>query len=57
MGLDLLGAELAPLTKYHVPILLDLDIGHLPPMMPLISGCHAKVRCAGQDFALTMELK
>ena len=56
MGLDALGAELDLLKKYRVPILMDLDIGHLPPMMPLISGSHARVRCAGQEFELELEM-
>ena len=26
-----------------VPILLNADLGHLPPMMPMVSGAVAKV--------------
>lgn len=31
------------LGKYNVPIVMDLDIGHLHPAMPLIVGSYAKV--------------
>ena len=57
MGLDPYGAEMDLLKKYHVPILMDLDIGHLPPMMPLICGSYARVRCAGQEFEIAMETR
>ena len=30
------------LGKYNVPIIMDLDIGHIPPAMPLICGSYAK---------------
>ncbi len=56
-GLDHVEAVAGILGKYNVPILLDLDIGHTPPMMPLIMGSVAQVHCKGQDFHLEMELK
>ena len=31
------------LKGFNVPIILDADIGHLPPMMPIISGSYANV--------------
>ena len=43
MGLDHIRAVTDLLAGYGVPILLDLDIGHLPPMMPLITGSMADV--------------
>lgn len=43
MGLDRFSAVTGILSKYNVPILMDLDIGHLPPMMPIISGALADV--------------
>ncbi len=42
-GLNQYDAVLDMLQGFDVPILMDLDIGHLPPMMPLISGGYAKV--------------
>jgi len=31
------------LAQYGVPIILDADIGHLPPMLPIVSGAPARV--------------
>ena len=42
-GLNQYNAVTDMLSDFGVPILMDLDIGHLPPMMPLISGGYAKV--------------
>ena len=52
MGLDRFSAVTGVLEEYGVPILMDLDIGHLPPMMPLISGACADVRA--ENRALTI---
>ena len=40
------------LLKYNVPILMDLDIGHLPPMMPIISGSTAKGTSKGDKISI-----
>ena len=29
--------------KYNVPIIMDLDIGHTAPMMPIVSGAKAEI--------------
>jgi muramoyltetrapeptide carboxypeptidase LdcA involved in peptidoglycan recycling len=55
-GLDQYDAVTKILEKYHVPILMDLDIGHLPPMMPLIEGSMADVNMTGNDLSITMHL-
>ena len=57
MGLDRLRAVTDLLASYEVPILMDLDIGHLPPMMPIITGAMADVSCTGQNFSLNMRLE
>ena len=56
-GLDHFRAVTELLAPYHVPILMDLDIGHLPPMMPIITGAVADVTCKGQEFELNMRLE
>lgn len=56
-GLDQYEAVLGILRKYHVPVIMDLDIGHLAPMMPLISGAMAEVTVSGNDISIEMELK
>ena len=53
-GLDHFHAVTDLLEKYRVPILMDLDIGHLPPMMPLISGSYATVSGKGQQISIEM---
>ena len=59
MGLDHIRAVTDLLAEYRVPILLDVDIGHLPPMMPLISGSMAEVGYvpATDRFRLKMKLE
>ena len=59
LGLDHISAVVDVLAELEVPILLDVDIGHLPPMIPLVSGSIVKV-CytpASDSFRLKMELK
>jgi len=57
MGLDQYSAVTELLKQFHVPILMDLDIGHLPPMMPLIDGAYAKVSAKASTFTLEHILK
>lgn len=57
LGLDQYEAVTGILKKYQVPILMDLDIGHIPPAMPMICGSYAKVSAAGNDVSVEMLLK
>ena len=57
INLDQYEAVTGILGKYGVPILMDLDIGHIPPSMPLICGSYAKVDAAGNEIAIEMLLK
>ncbi len=41
------------LSEYNVPIIMDLDIGHLPPMMPMICGCTADVKVDGNHIEIS----
>ena len=43
MGLNQYNAVTGILGKYNVPIIMDADVGHLPPAMPIISGSKARV--------------
>jgi muramoyltetrapeptide carboxypeptidase LdcA involved in peptidoglycan recycling len=56
IGLDHIRAVTDALAELEVPILLDVDIGHLPPMIPLISGSCARVRYnpESDEFRLKM---
>ena len=55
LGLDQYEAVTGILGKYNVPIIMDLDIGHIPPAMPLICGSYAKVTSVGNDVEVEME--
>ena len=57
LGMNQYNAVTGILEKYGVPVLMDLDIGHIPPMMPLICGSYAHVSAAGNEVAVEMELK
>ena len=43
------------LEDFKVPILMDLDIGHLPPMMPLVEGSLARVDRKGNSIEIRMD--
>ena len=42
-GIDQYRAVTDLLKEYEVPIIMDMDIGHLAPMMPMVCGATAKV--------------
>lgn len=56
-GIDHYQAACEMLKPYHVPVLMDLDIGHLPPSMPLICGSMAQVVSDGKTYRVEMELR
>lgn len=58
LGLDQYDAVTGILREYDVPILMDLDIGHLPPMMPIVSGGYGTVEKTGPErIAIRFDLK
>ena len=57
MGLDQYHAVLDLLREYQVPVVMDVDIGHLPPQMPLICGSYANVEVQDNRVKIEMELK
>lgn len=57
IGLDHYHAYTDLLAEYNVPILMDLDIGHLPPAMPLICGSYAEVTYQNGNLSIDMKLK
>lgn len=56
MGLDQYEAVLGIVRKYQVPVIMDVDIGHMAPMMPLICGAVADVKVSANDMDIKMEL-
>ena len=57
MGLDCRDVTLQMLKKYNVPIVFDIDLGHLPPQMPMVSGAIGDVKVAGNSISLQYILK
>ena len=57
LGLDHIHAVSDLLEVYRVPILFDVDIGHLPPMMPLITGSLATVSADLTAGTMTLSMK
>ncbi|MBR4588983.1 MAG: LD-carboxypeptidase [Lachnospiraceae bacterium] len=57
MGLNMEKAFLEIPSKMGLPVIMGADIGHLPPMIPLISGCLAEAELKGQEFLIRQFLK
>ncbi|MGN1180436.1 MAG: S66 peptidase family protein [Suilimivivens sp.] len=57
MNLDHLDAVLAIAEKYRVPVIMDADLGHLSPTMPLITGSMAKIEGRDGRIKVSMMLK
>ena len=43
------------LKNYNVPILMDVDLGHFKPSMPIITGVKAKVEYNNKNIKITYE--
>ena len=52
LGLDQYHAVVDVLSEFNVPIIMDLDIGHLPPQMPIVTGAVAEVESCGNSFKM-----
>ena len=57
MGLDQYQAVYEVIRKYNVPVMMDLDIGHLSPMMPIVCGSMGRVVSDGASYSVEMLLK
>jgi len=47
-GMDRYSAVTSVLSELGVPIVLDVDLGHLPPAMPFVNGALGKVTVTGK---------
>lgn len=52
MGLDQYDAVLEVVKEYQVPVIMDADIGHLAPMMPMVCGAKACVKSIGNEIEI-----
>jgi len=57
INLDRYGAVLDIIGRKNVPVIMDADIGHRPPMMPLVVGSLATVNVKGNDISVKMECR
>ena len=57
MGIDCREATIRVLKKYNVPIILDIDLGHLPPQMPIVSGAIGEVEVTGNSISINYMLR
>ena len=56
LEMDQYRAVCEPLLALGVPVILDADIGHLPPMMPLINGSLAQADVKNEKLTIRMKL-
>lgn len=57
MGVNQYNAVSETASRYNVPVIMDADIGHVSPMMPLICGSMAQVTVSGNDMEISMACK
>ncbi|MCC8051983.1 MAG: LD-carboxypeptidase [Clostridiales bacterium] len=57
MNLDRYQAVLDVAGRKGVPVVMDVDLGHRPPMMPVITGSYGIVHVCGNDIRVEMELR
>lgn len=57
MGLDQYKAVVDIIGDIGAPILMNADIGHLPPMIPIVCGAMGEVRTCGNSYSLEMEMR
>ena len=56
LGLDCREAALGILKEFGVPVLLDADLGHLPPTVPIVQGALGEVKAKDGQWSLSMTL-
>ena len=57
MGLDQYQAVYEVIKKYNVPVMMDVDIGHLSPMVPIVCGSMGHVVSDGSSYSVEMSLR
>ncbi len=45
------------MSDLAIPIVMDADIGHHPPMLPVICGSFSEIETVGEKYTLTMHLR
>lgn len=57
MGLNQYHAVYDIIAKYQVPVVMDVDFGHLAPMMPIVCGSIGEVMVKNHDISITMQYR
>lgn len=57
INLNAYDAVLEVAGRKEVPVIMDVDLGHRPPMMPLVVGSMADVTVRGNDIQVEMEFR
>ena len=57
MGLNQYAAVLPVIQRHQVPVIMDADVGHLAPMMPLVTGSVVEMTAIDQTLKINMEYK
>ncbi|MCM1134529.1 MAG: LD-carboxypeptidase [Clostridium sp.] len=57
MGLNQYEAVLPTVRRHKVPVIMDADLGHLPPMMPLVTGSMAEIKMENGKLEAAMEYR
>lgn len=55
MGLDAYDAVLKVADRKNVPVIMDVDLGHVAPMMPIVVGSLADVTVQGNEIEVAMK--
>lgn len=56
LGLNRINAVKEVVEKYKVPMIFDVDLGHLSPSMPIITGSLANVELKNNQLTIKMKL-
>ena len=56
MGVNQYNAVTDILTDLGVPVIMDCDIGHVDPAMPLVMGSKAKIYAKGNEIDIIFDI-
>lgn len=51
-GLDQYEAVMSVVREYDVPVIMDADLGHLSPSLPIVCGAKAQIQAIGNDLTI-----
>jgi muramoyltetrapeptide carboxypeptidase LdcA involved in peptidoglycan recycling len=57
MGMNQYDAVTGITDKYKVPVIMDADIGHIPPQMPVVCGAFGKIKTENGEIYMDYEFK